>query len=48
MGAIYTQLSMQERRRIEDWWRAKVPVAEMARALKHYKSTIFRDIKRNF
>lgn len=30
MGTVYTQLSMQERRRIEDWWLAKVPVAEMA------------------
>jgi hypothetical protein len=42
MGAVFTQLSMQERRRIEDWWHAKVPVAEMARALKRHKSTIFR------
>ena len=48
MGAVYTQLSMQERRRIEDWWHAKVPVAEMARILKRHKSTIFREIKRNF
>lgn len=31
MGTVYTQLSLQERRRIEDWWLAKVPVAEMAR-----------------
>lgn len=48
MRAVYTQLSMQERRRIEDWWHAKVPVAEMARVLKRHKSTIFREIKRNF
>lgn len=48
MGAVYTQLSMQERRRIEDWWHAKVPVVEMARVLKRHKSTIFREIKRNF
>ena len=48
MGIVYTQLSMQERRRIEDWWLAKVPVAEMARVLKRHKSTIFREIKRNF
>ena len=48
MGAIYTQLSMQERRRTEDRWHAKVPVAEMARVLKCHKSTIFREIKRNF
>ncbi|WP_417258152.1 helix-turn-helix domain-containing protein, partial [Celeribacter sp.] len=42
MGTVYTQLSLQERRRIEDWWLAKVPVAEMARVLKRHKSTIFR------
>ena len=32
MGAAYTQLSLKERRRIEDWWHAKVPVREMARS----------------
>ena len=48
MGAVYTQLSLQERRKIEGWWHAKVPVSEMARALKRHKSTIFREIKRNF
>lgn len=48
MGTVYTQLSMQERRRIEDWWHAKVPVAEMARVLRRHKSRIFREIKRNF
>ena len=32
MGTVYTQLSMQERRRIEDWWLAKVSVAEVARS----------------
>ena len=48
MGTVYTQLSMQERREIEDWWLAKVPVAEMARVLKRHRSTIFREIKRNF
>ena len=48
MGAVYTQLSLKERRRIEDWWHAKVPVREMARVLKRSKSTIHREIKRNF
>ncbi len=48
MGAVYTQLSLQERRRIETWWHAKVPVREMARVLKRSKSTIHREIKRNF
>ncbi len=48
MGTVYTQLSLQECRRIEDWWLAKVSVAEMARVLKRHKSAIFREIKRNF
>ena len=48
MGADYTQLSLEERRGIENWWHAKVPVREMARVLKRHKSTIFREIKRNF
>ena len=48
MGAVYTQLSLRERRRIEDWWHARVPVREMARVLKRSKSTIHREIKRNF
>ncbi len=30
MGTVYTQLSLQERRRIEDWWLAKVPVSKIA------------------
>ena len=48
MGAAYTQLSLQERRKKENWWHAIVPVREMARVLKRHKSTIFREIKRNF
>lgn len=48
MGAVYTQLSLQERRKIENWWHAKVAAAEVTRVLKRHKSTIFREIKRNF
>mgnify|MGYP003131624092 FL=1 len=48
MGAVYSQLSLSERRKIENWWHAKVPVREMARVLRRHKSTIFREIKRNF
>jgi IS30 family transposase len=48
MGAVYSQFSLQERRKIENWRHAKVPVQEMARVLKRHKSTIFREIKRNF
>ena len=33
MGAVYTQLSIEGRRRIERWRHAKVPVREMARVL---------------
>ena len=47
MGAVYTQLSITERRRIERWRHAKVPVDEMARVLKRCRSTIFRELKRN-
>lgn len=47
MGTVYTQLSITERRRIERWRHAKVPVNEMARVLKRCRSTIFRELKRN-
>jgi hypothetical protein len=43
IGAVYTQPSLRERPRIEDWWHAKVPVREMARVLKHSKSTIHHE-----
>jgi len=48
MGAVYTQLSIEERRRIERWRHANVPVREMARVLKRSKATIHREIKRNY
>jgi IS30 family transposase len=48
MGAVYSQLSIEERRRIERWRHAKVLVCEMARVLKRSKATIHREIKRNF
>ena len=47
MGAVYTQRSITERRRIERWRHAKVPVDEMARVLKRCRSAIFRELKRN-
>ena len=47
MGAVYKQLSITERRKIERWRHAKVPVNEMARVLKRCRSTIFRELKRN-
>ena len=48
MGAVYTQLTITERRKIERWRHAKVPVDEMARVLKRCRSTIFRELRRNF
>ncbi|PRZ40967.1 IS30 family transposase [Tritonibacter scottomollicae] len=48
MGAVYTQLSIEERRRIERWRHAKVPVNEIARVLKRSKATIHHEIKRNY
>lgn len=48
MGAVYTQLSITERRKIERWRHAKVPVDEMVSALERCRSTIFRELKRNF
>ena len=47
MSAKYTQLSLEERRKIERWRHAKVPVNEMARVLKRHRSTIFRELRRN-
>ena len=47
MGAVYSQLSLDERRKIERWRHARVPVDEMARVLKRCRSTIFRELKRN-
>jgi IS30 family transposase len=47
MGAVYSQLSITERRKIERWRHAKVPVDEMARVLGRCRSTIFRELKRN-
>ena len=47
-GAVYSQLSYEERRRIERWRHARVPVNEMARVLKCCRSTIFRELKRSY
>jgi len=48
MGAVCTKLSLRERREIEDWRHAKVPVRVMAQVLKRSKSSNHREIKRNF
>lgn len=48
MGAVYSQLSITERRKIERWRHAKIPVDEMVRVLKRCRPTIFRELKRIF
>ncbi len=46
MGHRSTQLSVDERRRIERWRHAKVSPAEMARVFGRNRSTIFRELTR--
>lgn len=48
MGTVYTQLSMQERRAIEDMLNAKIAVREIAAEIGRHVSTVYREIKRNF
>ncbi len=47
MGSKYTQLSVEERRKIERWRHARVSPTEMARVLGRHRSTIFRELRRN-
>ena len=47
MGTVYTQLSYQERRTIEDMLNAKISVREIAAEIGRHVSTVCRDIKRN-
>ena len=42
MGAVYSQLSFEERRRIGRRRNAKIPAREMERVLKHSQATIHR------
>ncbi|MBI0539776.1 IS30 family transposase [Roseomonas sp. KE2513] len=48
MVACYTQLSFAERRALYRLLDARCPVAEIARQLGRHRSTIHREIKRNF
>lgn len=48
MSGSYEQLNIEERRKIECWLNAKVPVREMARVLKCTKATLYRELKRNY
>jgi len=47
VGSQYTHLTITERRKIERWRHAKVPVDEIAHVLNRSRSTIFRELRRN-
>lgn len=42
----HTELSLRERRAIEDMLNAKVPVSEIAVEIGRHRSTVYREIKR--
>jgi transposase, IS30 family len=43
----YSQIGIEERRKIERWRAAKVSVDEIAEKLGRHRSTIFRELRRN-
>ncbi len=44
----HTELDLRERRAIEDMLNAKVPVSKNAADIGRHRSTVYREIKRNF
>ena len=47
MSRCYTQLTLADRRRLDQLVAVKVPVNEMARQLGFHRLTIYREIERN-
>ncbi|SNT71519.1 Helix-turn-helix domain-containing protein [Paracoccus seriniphilus] len=47
MGSHYSPLTFEERRKIDQWHDAKVPVLEIADRLGRASSTISRELQRN-
>ncbi len=47
MGSHYSHLRLDERRKLANWFEAKMPIAKIADRLGRDASTIYRDIKRN-
>ena len=43
----YKHLSQQERRRLYSWVQMGVVIADIAKKLRIYRSTIYRELKRN-
>ena len=48
MTLPYTQLSLAERREIARMHAAKIPIRVIAERLQRHRSTIYREIKRNW
>lgn len=48
MPDCYSHLSMKDRRQLFELLEAKVPVKEIAQRLNRHRSTIYREIKRNW
>ncbi len=44
----HTELDLRETRAIEDMLNAKVPVSKIAAEIGIHRSTVYREIKRNF
>jgi IS30 family transposase len=44
----HTELNVRERRRIEDMLNAKMSVGEIAADIGRHRSTVYREIKRNY
>ncbi|MGK8236597.1 helix-turn-helix domain-containing protein [Roseovarius sp. MS2] len=44
----HTELDLRERRMIKDMFNAKVPVSKIAATIGRHRSTVYREIKRNF
>lgn len=47
MSSTYSQLSLDERRLLDQLHHKRIPVAEIARILGRHRSTIYRELKRN-
>ena len=44
----HTELDLRERRAIEDMLNAKMPISKIAAEIGRHRSTVYREIKRNF
>ncbi|WP_113913472.1 IS30 family transposase [Roseovarius dicentrarchi] len=44
----HTELDLRERRAIEDMLNAKVPIAKIAAEIGRHRSTVYREVKRNY